>query len=172
VRLLTVIERAQRRPFPILVAGVALEALVMLLIGTDDDVRGVRGVGGESAALLAVVGAVFAGPWVGAAMAAVGWAIFFPLVANSHPSSILALPVWTFAAYLVGALSTALVRAERERGRIELQQQAAHALRTPVATIHGLVQVLIRGGRDEPALRSIEDETERLLRSPVFEADD
>jgi signal transduction histidine kinase len=172
VRLLTAIERAQRRPFPVLAAGICLEAVVMLLIGTDDGIRGIRGIGGESAALLAVVGAVFAGPWVGVAMAAVGWAIFFPLVAESHPSSIVALPLWTSAAFLVGALSSALVRAERERGRIELQRQAAHALRTPVATIHGLVQVLIRGGRDDPALRSIENETERLLRSPVFDPGD
>jgi signal transduction histidine kinase len=104
-------------------------------------------------------------------MAATGWAIFFPLVAHSHASSILALPEWTVPAYLVGALSLALVQAERDRGRSELRQQAAHALRTPVATIHGLVQVLIREGRDEPVVRSIEDETERLLRSPVFERD-
>jgi signal transduction histidine kinase len=172
VRLLTAIERVQRRPLPVLIAGIALEALVMSLIGIDDGIRGVRGIGGESAALLAVIGAVFAGPWVGVAMATVGWSLFFPLVAESHPSSIVALPEWALAAYLVGALSSALVHAEGERERAELQRRAAHALRAPVATIHGLVQVLQRDRRpQEPILRSIEDETERLLRSPLFERD-
>lgn len=142
----------------------------MALIGTDDGIRGIRGIGGESAALLAVVGAVFAGPLVGAAMAGVGWAVFFPLVAESHPSSIVALPEWVLAAYLVGALSAALVRAERERAASELHRQAAHALRAPIATIHGLVQVLRRDrSAEEPIVRAIEDETGRLLESPIFE---
>ena len=109
----------------------------MVVIGDDDALRGIRGIGGESAVLLAVVGAVFAGPTVGVAMA---------------------------------AMSTALVRAERER--VELQQRAAHALRALIATIHGLVQVMRRDrSREETLLRSIEDETERLLRSPIFEGD-
>lgn len=172
MRLLAVIERVQRRPLPVLTVGITLEALVMALIGEDDTLRGIRGIGGESAVLLAVVGAVFAGPFVGVAMAATGWALFFPLIANAHPSSIVALPIWVIAAFLVGAMSTALVRAERERERIELQQRAAHALRAPLATIHGLVQVLRRDrSQEEKLLRSIEDETERLLRSPIFEGD-
>ena len=142
----------------------------MSVIGTDDAIRGIRGIGGESAALLAVIGAVFAGPWVGVAMAIVGWALFFPLVASSHPSSIVALPVWVAAAYLVGALSAGLLRATRERDEAARRQEAAHALRAPVATIHGLVGVLrTRTKAEDPILRSIEDETDRLLRSPLFE---
>jgi signal transduction histidine kinase len=172
VRLLAAIERVQRRPVPVLLAGIALEALVMALIGGDDALRGIRGIGGESSVLLAVVGAIFAGPFVGVAMAATGWAIFFPLIAKSHPSSIVALPIWVVAAFVVGVMSTALVRAERERERIELQHQAAHALRGPIATIHGLLQMLRRDrSQEEKLLRSIEDETERLLRSPIFEGD-
>src|SRR5579864_399134 len=172
VRLLAVIERLQRHPWRVLAVGISLEALVMGVIGDDDALRGVRGIGGESAVLLAVVGAVFAGPTVGVAMAATGWALFFPLIANSHPSSIVALPIWVVSAYLVGAMSTALVRAERERERVAQQHRAAHALRAPIATIHGLVQVLRRDGtREEALLRSVEDETERLLRSPIFEGD-
>lgn len=175
VRLLTAIQRVRRWHVIALAVGLGLEALVMSVIGTDDAIRGVRGIGGESAALLAVIGAVFAGPWVGVAMAAVGWALFFPLVANSHPSSIIALPIWTLAAYLVGALSAGLLRATRERDEAARRREAAHALRAPVATIHGLVEVLRNHtGHEDPEstiLRSIEDETERLLRSPLFERD-
>ena len=172
VRLLTAIQRVRRVHVVALVVGLALEALVMSVIGTDDAIRGIRGIGGESAALLAVIGAVFAGPWVGVAMAVVGWALFFPLVANSRPSSILALPVWAGAAYLVGALSAGLLRATRERDEAARRQEAAHALRAPVATIHGLVAVLRTrkpADADQTILRSIEDETDRLLRSPLFE---
>ena len=175
VRLLTAIQRVRRWHFVALAVGLGLEALVMAVIGTDDAIRGVRGIGGESAALLAVIGAVFAGPWVGVAMAAFGWALFFPLVAHSHPSSIVALPIWILAAYLVGALSAGLLRATRERDETARRQEAAHALRAPVATIHGLVAVLQnRTDREDPDLTilcSIEDETERLLRSPLFERD-
>lgn len=173
VRLLTAIQRVRRWHVIALAVGIGLEALVMSVIGTDDAIRGIRGIGGESAALLAVIGAVFAGPWVGVAMAGVGWGLFFPLVASSHPSSIVALPVWVFAAYLVGALSAGLLRTTRERDEAARRQEAAHALRAPVATIHGLVGVLRnREGRDDAEmtiLRSIEDETDRLLRSPLLE---
>ena len=173
VRLLTAIQRVRRWHVIALAVGIGLEALVMSVIGTDDAIRGIRGIGGESAALLAVIGAVVAGPWVGVAMAGVGWGLFFPLVASSHPSSIVALPVWVFAAYLVGALSAGLLRTTRERDEAARRQEAAHALRAPVATIHGLVGVLRnRAGRDDAEmtiLRSIEDETDRLLRSPLLE---
>ena len=41
-----------------------------------------------------------------------------------------------------------------------------------IATIHGLVQVLRRDrSKEETPLRSIEDETERLLHSPIFEGE-
>lgn len=172
VRLLTAIQRVRRLHVAALAVGIVLEAVVMSVIGTDDAIRGIRGIGGESAALLAVMGAVFAGPWVGVAMAVVGWALFFPLVANSHPSSVVALPVWVAAAYLVGALSAGLLRATRERDEAARRQEAAHALRAPVATIHGLVGVLrTRAKAEDPILRSIEDETDRLLRSPLFESE-
>jgi hypothetical protein len=170
VRLLNAIERAQRRRIPLFVAGVGLEAAVMTLIGADDGIRGIRGVGGETAALLAVAGAVFAGPWVGVAMATVGWSLFFPLVAHSHAWSVVALPEWLGAAYLTGVLSAALLRAERARAESELHRRAAHALRAPIATIHGLVAVLRRDRtHEEQIVRAIEDETGRLLESPVFE---
>jgi signal transduction histidine kinase len=173
VRLLAAIQRVRRLQAIALAVGILLEVLVMSVIGIDDSIRGIRGIGGESAALLAVIGAVFAGPWVGVAMAAVGWGLFFPLVANSDASSIVALPVWVAAAYLVGALSAGLLRATRERDEAARRQEAAHALRGPVATIHGLVSVLrARTKREDPELtilRSIEDQTDRLLRSPLFE---
>lgn len=173
MRLLTAIQHVRRWPVLALAIGVGLEVLVMMVIGENDSIRGIRGIGGETAALLAVLGAVFAGPWVGVAMAVVGWAIFFPLVANSRPGSIIALLEWTLAAYLVGSLSAALVRASRQRDEAERRQEAAHALRAPIATIHGLVVILRDRFRHEPPestiLRSIEDETDRLLSSPLFE---
>ena len=172
MQMLDAIARVQRRWLLTLVIGVALEALAMTLIGTDDTVAGVRGIGGETAVSLAVVGAVFGGPWVGVAMAAVGWGLFFPLVAHSQPASIGALPEWLVAAFLTGWLSSALVRADRARTLAERQRESAHALRTPVATIHGLVDVLrahFDHSEDERRiLSSIADETDRLLRSEVF----
>lgn len=175
MRLLTAIQRVRRWPLLALGVGLGLEVLLMTLIGENDEIRGVRGIGGETAALLAVLGAVFAGPWVGVAMAVVGWAIFFPLVANSHPGSLIALLEWSLAAFLVGSVSAGLVRATRERDEVQRRHEAAHALRAPIATIHGLVVVLrdrFRHEGDETTiLRSIEDETNRLLRSPLFERD-
>jgi nitrogen-specific signal transduction histidine kinase len=80
---------------------------------------------------------------------------------------------WVGAAYLTGALSASLVRAERERAEWELHRRAAHALRAPIATIHGLVQVLHRDRstdeKEEKIVEAIADETGRLLESPLFE---
>jgi signal transduction histidine kinase len=172
--LLRAIEWLQQRKLAALAPGLALEALAMSVIGTDDSLRGVRGIGGETGALLAVVGAIFAGPWVGVAMAALAWSIFFPLVAQSKPASVIALGEWVLAAYLAGRLSSALVDANRERALAEQEREAAHALRAPVATIHGLVEALgARAARDEDEtkiLSSIADETNRLLRSPLFDS--
>jgi signal transduction histidine kinase len=175
MRLLRLIERARERRWAVLAVGVLLEVAVVLVIGTDDAIKGVRGIGGESAALLAVVGAVFAGPLVGGLMAVVGWALFFPLIAESAVGSLVALPVWTGAALLTGWLSSTLVRLNRERALAERQRAAAHALRAPIATIHGLVDVLLGGSPvaepEQRILGSIRDETDRLLRSEVFESE-
>jgi signal transduction histidine kinase len=166
----------QRRPLVLAVAGIALELLVVSVIGTDDDVVGVRGIGGESAIGLAVVGAVFAGPWVGMAMATAGWAAFFPLIAKSEVSSVIALPMWLAVSALAGQLSRGLVLAERRRSQAEHDADAAHALRSPVATIRGLVEVLgRRDGRDATdtkVIAAIEDETQRLLDAPFFRGRD
>ena len=174
MNLLLAIEWTGRRRLLVLAAGVGLEVLALLLIGSNDEIKGIRGIGGETAALLAVVGAVFAGPLVGAAMAGVGWALFFPLVAHSHTASVVALPEWAGAAILTGWLSSSLVEANRARAVADRERAAAHALRSPIATIHGLVEILAaRDHKDEVDMRiigSIEDETERLLRSEVFES--
>src|SRR5262249_7712711 len=146
---LTAIQTARRRPWLTLSIGIALEVAIVAAIAGNDEIKGIRGIGGETAALLAVMGAVFAGPWVGVAMAVVGWALFFPLIADSKPASIVALAEWALAAYLVGALSAGLVRASRARDEAERQREAAHALRAPVATIHGLVEMLRRDHRPD-----------------------
>jgi signal transduction histidine kinase len=169
--LVRTIHALQRRRLAAALLGGLVEVAVVAAIGSDDTVAGVRGIGGETAVSLAVVGAVFAGPAVGATMALAGWATFFPLIAESAPGSIVALPVWTATALLVGQLSRVLVRAERGRIEAERDAQAAHTLRTPVATIHGLVGVLrLRGGDEEleKVVRALEDETERLLASSIF----
>jgi signal transduction histidine kinase len=170
--LVRAIRRLQRRPLVVALVGIALEVGVIAAIGSDDQIAGIRGIGGESAVSLAVVGAVFAGPWVGAALALAGWSVFFPLIAHASPPSVVALPVWVGTAVLVGRLSRGLTEAVRLRTEAERDAQAAHALRTPVATIHGLVRVLrSRDGRDEAeakVIAAIEDETSRLLESPVL----
>jgi signal transduction histidine kinase len=173
VDVLRAIERIQRRRLLVLAVGVALEAVAMSVIGTDDAIQGIRGIGGETAVVIAVLSALLAGPLVGALVAVGGWALFWPLVADTHPGSLVALPVWTLAAVATGMLSSALVRVNRERAISERRAAAAHALRAPIATIHGLVEVLqTREPSDEAGhriIRSIEDETTRLLQSEVFE---
>ena len=55
------------------------------------------------------------------------------------------------------------------------QRESAHTLRAPIATIHGLVDVLRtrfeHTDEEVRILRSIADETDRLLRSKVFGGD-
>jgi hypothetical protein len=130
-RLLATLGRVHRWRLATLVVGIALEVAVVLGIGSDDSLAGVRGIGGESAALLSVVGAVIAGPAVGVGMALVGWIVFFPLIADSSAASVLALPEWVGVALLVGLISRALVALEGRRVQTENDIRAAHALRTP-----------------------------------------
>jgi len=155
------------------VVGVTLELAIMALAGSDDAIRGVRGIGGETALSLAVIGALFGGPVVGVLMVAAGWAVFFPTIADSHPSSVIALPEWLLTVLLVGLLSRAIVKIERRRVEAERDLEAAHALRAPVATIRGLVDFLrSRGPRspeEEKVVLALGDETDRLLNSPPLE---
>jgi signal transduction histidine kinase len=170
-RLLATLGRVHRWRLATLVVGIALEVAVVLGIGSDDSLAGVRGIGGESAALLSVVGAVIAGPAVGVGMALVGWIVFFPLIADSSAASVLALPEWVGVALLVGLISRALVALEGRRVQTENDIRAAHALRTPVATIHGLVAVLEQAPTDDvrrPVLLAIKEETTRLLHARIF----
>jgi len=60
--LLRLLARIQERPVIIAVVGIALELGIMSLAGSDDAIRGVRGIGGETALSLAVIGALFGGP--------------------------------------------------------------------------------------------------------------
>ena len=171
--VLAAFERLQARRSVALALGVVLEAAVMTAIGTSG-VKGVRGIGGESAVLLAVFGALLGGPLIGCAMAVTGWAVFFPLVADDRPASVVALPVWLVTAYVAGRVSEALVEAQQTLVRRELDNRAAHALRTPVATIHGMVQALrlhdLGPAERETVLDLIESETGGLLESDVLTA--
>jgi signal transduction histidine kinase len=170
--LLRLVARIQGRPWTVAVVGVAIEVAVMGLAGSDDSIGGVRGIGGETAVSLAVLGALFGGPVVGVLMATAGWAVFFPTIAESDLSSLLALPMWTLTALLVGLLSRAIVVVERQRVEAERDLQAAHELRAPVATIRGLVDFLHRRGthspEEEKVVLALGDETERLLHSPLL----
>jgi signal transduction histidine kinase len=169
--VLAAFERLQAHRATVFAAGVAVEAAVMAAIGTSG-VKGVRGIGGESAVILAVFGALLGGPLIGCAMTLVGWAIFFPLVANDRPASIVALPIWLATTYAVGRVSAALVETQTTLLRRELDARAAHALRTPVATIHGMVQALRRHDLEpeqrEKVLNLIENETGDLLESDAL----
>jgi hypothetical protein len=50
--LLRLLARIQERPVIIAVVGIALELGIMSLAGSDDAIRGVRGIGGETASAL------------------------------------------------------------------------------------------------------------------------
>jgi signal transduction histidine kinase len=171
--LLRLIARIEERPFFTAAVGIALELAIMTAVGTDDSIAGVRGIGGETAVSLAVIGALFAGPLVGVAMALAGWAVFFPTIADSRLSSVIALPEWTVTAFLAGLLSRGIVELERQRIEAARDLEAAHALRAPIATIRGLVDFL--GHREaatpeeEKVVRALGDETDRLLRSPLLD---
>jgi len=169
--VLAAFERLQARSWVALSLGVALEAAVTTAIGTSG-VKRVRGIGGESAVLVALFGALLGGPLIGCAMALAGWAVFFPLVADDRPASVVALPVWLVTTYVVGRVSEALVEAQQTLVRRELDNRAAHALRTPVATIHGMVQALrvhdLPPAEREKVLGLIESETGGLLQSDVL----
>jgi signal transduction histidine kinase len=171
--VLRLLARIQERPMIVAVVGIALEVGIMTIAGSDDAIGGVRGVGGETALSLAVLGALFGGPVVGVLMVAAGWAVFFPTIADSRLSSVIALPEWTLTVLLVGLLSRAMVAVERRRVEAERDREAAHALRAPVATIRGLVDFLRRRGprspEEEKLVLALGDETDRLLSSPLLE---
>jgi signal transduction histidine kinase len=172
--VLRLLARIQERPMIVAVVGIALEVGIMTIAGSDDAIGGVRGVGGETALSLAVLGALFGGPVVGVLMVAAGWAVFFPTIADSRLSSVIALPEWTLTVLLVGLLSRAMVAVERRRVEAERDREAAHALRAPVATIRGLVDFLRRRGgprspEEEKVVLALGDETDRLLSSPLLE---
>jgi signal transduction histidine kinase len=106
-------------------------------------------------------------------MAAAGWAMFFPLIADYDLSSVAALPLWTATAGAVGWVSYRLVASERARTRAEMDAEAAHRLRTPVAVIHSMAQTLRRDElsdeQREKLLELIEHDSGELLRGPPFE---
>lgn len=118
--------------------------------------------------LIAVLAAVAGGPVVGGVVAAVGWTIFFVSIAGHSPDSVIALPLWVGTAVLVGLVSARAIASERARAADRLEEITAHGFRTPVATIHGMAEVL-RGDLSlsdetrEHMLRLIAEESRRLL---------
>lgn len=173
---LRLLGRLQEHRTAAIVVGVVLEVVVVLLISVDPGIRDTRGIGGESVVLLAVFGALAAGPLVGAAMTLAGWALFFPLIADDAPQSIAALPLWLVTTYAVGVVSARLARSERAHSRAELEVVAAHELRTPVAVILGMARALRRHelGDDQrdKLLELIETESQTLLDREPFRGDD
>jgi signal transduction histidine kinase len=119
-----------------------------------------------------VLGALLAGSGVGFAMAVAGWVTFFPVVAHMLLGSIAALPLWCGTAYTVGWVSKSLLHVESEQAVAARDAEAAHALRTPLATIKGMLEVL-RLHDSSPEVEAqilavVEDETNRLLEAPIF----
>jgi signal transduction histidine kinase len=139
-------------------------------------IRDNRGTGGETVLVLSVLSALAGGPLAGLGVAAVGWGVFFPLIAKDQPGSLVALPLWTATAYLVGLIASRAVLAERAQARLELADFTAHRLRTPAAAISGLVQALRAPEivddpiRRERILAAIEAESERLLEETGVDA--
>jgi signal transduction histidine kinase len=169
------VQRLQRQRLAVLLIGSGLEIAVIALLAADGEVGRVRGVSGESAVMIAVLAALAGGPVVGASVALIGWIFFFPLIAHSAPASIAALPLWTATAFLVGGVASRLVRSERERAQLAVDDMTAHRLRTPVATIYGMAQTLRRRDLDlddanrDRLLALIEHESGRLLASSLVD---
>jgi signal transduction histidine kinase len=166
------IERLQSRRLAVTITGIGIEGAVVGLLAAVPSIGDIRGIGGETAVIIAVLGAVAAGPIAGAAMALTGWAIFFPTIANARLGSIAALPLWVATALIVGLTSERLVRSERGRTRAQMQADAAHQLRTPVAVIHGMAQTLRKDelplDQREKLLELIVHESDQLLSAPPF----
>ncbi len=161
--------RVRQRPVLAFVVGSGLVVVVISLMALDDAVRNNRGTGGETVVVISVLAALVGGPLAGAGVAAVGWAVFFPLIAHGALGSIVALPLWVGTAAVVGLIAERAVLAERLRSQVELADFTAHRLRTPAAAIAGLAQALrAREVAEDPARRervlaAIAEESERLL---------
>ena len=177
--LLRALSALQGRPRATLLVGAAAQAsatAILALTGAD-----VVGISGALAVLFSILAALAAGPLVGAAVAAAGWAFFFPFIAEGDPTTIIALPIWLATPVLVGWVAEQMRSIEDERSRLAgeraLEQAksnfistASHELRTPLAAIYGAAVTLERSGarlredvRDE-LMSVIGSESTRLVR--------
>jgi signal transduction histidine kinase len=159
--------RGHGRALAALLGGIAAEALVFVLLDQAEfgDVLGLPGVAGVT---IAVVAALYAGPVVGAIVAAAGWGVFFGTLAEADVETLVVLPLWVATAILVGVVAGRQRALERRRADTMIEDIASHEFRTPVATIHGMAEAL-RGQPNlseetrDHILELIAEESKRLL---------
>jgi signal transduction histidine kinase len=132
----------RRLPYVAVVIGVTVETLAFLLLNLDESVAETLGLAGAIGVVIAVVTALFGGAIAGAVTAGLGWTIFFFTVADQALRTIFALPLWVGTGVIVGLVAGRLIAFERERAEMAVADLTAHGVRTPVATIHGIVQAL------------------------------
>ena len=110
-----------------LALGAAAEVVVNAPFAWAVNPREYIGVPGALGALVAVLVAIAAGPWLGAAVALFGSALFYALVAEGSAGSLLAFPAWVGAALAAGSLAERL-RATERRARVEAEERARASL--------------------------------------------
>ena len=179
LELLRALSWLHARPRTTFALGVAAEGLATaILVLTDADLIGIPG---ALAVLISILAALAAGPLAGAAVAAAGWAFFFPFVADRDPATVAALPIWLATPLLVGWVAEEMRSVEDERARLAGERAleeaktnfistASHELRTPLAAIYGAAVTLERSGarlrkdvRDQ-LMSVIGSESTRLVR--------
>jgi PAS domain S-box-containing protein len=106
----------------VLAAGAALELAVAVAL--RDFGAPYPTVAAALGVLLAVLAGTIGGWWIGLAVAAVGWASHFFLVADESVRAVLALPAWLAAGAAAGWLAARLAEASAERQRLAAELDA------------------------------------------------
>ncbi|MBD0349336.1 MAG: PAS domain-containing protein [Thermoleophilia bacterium] len=118
---------ARRRLVTILALGAAAELAVNAPFAWVLDPEDHQGAPGAVGALVGVLVAIAAGPWLGAAVALLGSGLFYVIVAESSAGSVLAFPAWIGAALAAGFLAERL-RATERQARFEAEERARASL--------------------------------------------
>jgi two-component system, OmpR family, phosphate regulon sensor histidine kinase PhoR len=129
----------RRRTAAIVATGIAAEIAVLVPSGTVDALF-FPGVPGVTAAVIAAIVAILAGPAGGAVVAVAGWSLYYPLIADGRPGTLVALPFWVGGVVTIGLVAERLRNAEhRARTRAERLQTV-----TDVALTHLALDDLLR----------------------------
>src|SRR4051812_9737172 len=156
-----------RRTAAIVAAGIAAEIVVLVLSGTVDGLF-FPGVPGVTAATSAAIVAILAGPAGGALAALVGWAVYFAVVADGRPGTLVALPFWVGGVVAIGLVAERLRHAEhRARTRAERLQTVTDVALTHLALDDLLRELLGRAvellGTDTGAVLLVDESGKQLV---------